>query len=112
MNCDEFKKNINLEKVTLCELEKNDDFYDAWIEHIYKCRECMDLFMKTSLEKKNEKIENFPCIHIAYYSQVERPPIKKIKKKYGILKDSLDIYGPYYVIDYCPWCGKKLYDKI
>ena len=108
MNCDEFKKRLTPETITLCALEKDDDFYDKWIGHMSECGECKDLFLKVSLEKERKDIEQFPCIHIAYYSQMERPPIKQGKEKYGILEDSLDLHGPYYEITYCPWCGKKL----
>ncbi len=115
MNCKDIKTLYS--KITnfpLSEEIMNSDDYFDWHDHESNCKDCSDWILLQSVLKNGDNPDNYPCIHLAYYSQhickEHKDPhicpdtiIVKTNSGFGIsIKDggSSSIH-----ISNCPWCG-------
>ena len=78
--------------------------------------------MQTELISRNVSLDEFPCVHIAYYSTQtcnEHPDLRECTKSVVLRMPRFDEYfisprgstGGDIVITHCPWCGTKLQES-
>lgn len=121
MNCSEYKRLYP--KYTNFPLPK--EVWDtpegeAHTEHFCECAACHEWTLAKRVEKRGAKVEDFPCVHIAYHvtgkldssrdDPFDDPDViiwqHETSGEYGIpVRDGgLSII----TIQYCPWCGVSL----
>jgi hypothetical protein len=118
MNCETYKKlYAKYTKLPLSKKVFSSEKYSEWVSHINDCEACGDWYMAQMVEKKGGCVEDFPCVHLAYYSLLDCPDhtdpwdcpdvlVVKLRNGFGLpIRDG----GCSYVrITHCPWCGKPL----
>jgi hypothetical protein len=96
--------------------------YEKYINHFNSCEECGEWYLMAEAKRKGAKIQNHPCVHMAYYSSQEPKagidpqddpdvPVLYYKKAkcYGI--PVRDGGSSFLRIANCPWCGTSLEAK-
>ena len=98
------------------EVARTQDYLD-YVQHMSECDSCSDLYMADAVKRRGARVEDYPCVHIAYRETFalgspdpDNDPDVIIRRfsdgGFGIpVRDG----GPsMVVINYCPWCGVKL----
>ncbi len=93
--------------------------YEKYINHGYSCKACGEWYLMAEVKRKGAKLQQHPCIHMAYYSTQEPKagidpqadpdvPVLYYKKSkcYGI--PVRDGGSSFLRIANCPWCGMSL----
>lgn len=90
------------------------DALSAWVEHLHVCASCRDWYMEHQNEHRGVKTEEFPCVHLAYYSTLvcdvhgdpwDCPDVLVVKTQQGFAIPIRDGGRSFVLIGFCPWCG-------
>lgn len=91
--------------------------FQKWLYHGIDCKNCSEWAMIKQLEMNEIRWRKYPCVHMAFYSNLLCGKCKTVYQcpdvailyherfdEFSIKRGKSDSY----VIEYCPWCGKKL----
>ena len=93
------------------------DEAEEWRDHADDCTECSEWSMAQYVQKNGDNHQDYPCVHIAYYSQhnceehkdpLDCPDTTLVKQKNGFGIPVRDGGFSVISISNCPWCGISL----
>lgn len=121
MDCATYRRLFpNYSKFPLPRESRDTPEFEEHSAHIHACNSCSDWTLGQRVEARGAKVEDIPCVHIAY--QVT----KKLDSAFTASFDDLNVVvwrfenpGEYgipirdggssmIVFHYCPWCGLKI----
>ena len=121
MDCAEYRKLYpDYSKLPLPREVWDTPLYEAYTDHFHDCGACGDWTMARIVEKRGARVEDFPCVHIAYrvtekFESTRADPSDDPDvviwrwddpEQYGI--PVRDGGASMIAISHCPWCGTEL----
>jgi hypothetical protein len=99
----------------------NSDAWEAWSDHKWSCRECAEFVMAFEVEQAGKRVQDYPCVHMAYKllhdcdvhpDPFDCPDTVIVHGDSGFGLPIHDGWRSYHVIDFCPWCGVSLGERL
>ncbi len=86
------------------------NYHSLLVEHAIECSDCLDNLLKYFEIREKVNYHDYPCFHLAYYTNCDNPCIENDNGFFSIItlknEDGKSLEG--YGIGFCPWCGIKL----